>query len=368
MNPKISIIIPAYNIERYIKRALDSCINQTLGDIEIIVVDDCGSDSSIEIAKSYAKRDSRIRIIHNPKNLGTFNARLQGINNAKGEYLLFLDGDDYLDLKACELAYKASLDAIESAESLESNPKNPKDLTHSTKPPHSIDSPDSKPDIIFFGMRHYPPTWKRTTPPVLTKSLRNEEILKAVFAHCATPPWHIWAKLYKASHIMRVCDLLVAHMGDFERLNMAEDSLKSFIIMALAKSSKGIDDKLYIYCDNKGSITRRIDLNSTKKKIDDLSRVIDYLDEFAKIDEVRNHKYFQIAKNKTQNILRATRELEYRYLSPSDINAIRGGAAKRCVTLPIYLECCIKSMRYHRKWQTYARILAYILTLGKIKL
>ncbi|EAL0983265.1 glycosyltransferase family 2 protein, partial [Campylobacter jejuni] len=77
--PKISIILPTFNVEKYIAKALESCINQSFKDIEIIVVDDCGSDKSIDIAKEYAKKDERIKIIHNEENLGTFAARNNGV-------------------------------------------------------------------------------------------------------------------------------------------------------------------------------------------------------------------------------------------------------------------------------------------------
>lgn len=103
--PKISIIIPVYNVEKFISRAIDSAINQTFNDIEIIIVDDCGEDKSIDIAKEYQKNDGRIKIIHNEKNLGTFAARNNGVLNSKAEYILFLDSDDYLDLRACELVF-----------------------------------------------------------------------------------------------------------------------------------------------------------------------------------------------------------------------------------------------------------------------
>ncbi|MGM9095723.1 glycosyltransferase family 2 protein, partial [Campylobacter jejuni] len=79
-----------------------SCVNQSFKDIEIIIVDDCGSDKSINIAKEYAKKDERIKIIHNEKNLGTFAARNNGVKHSNGEYLMFLDPDDYLELDACE--------------------------------------------------------------------------------------------------------------------------------------------------------------------------------------------------------------------------------------------------------------------------
>ncbi|EGF1229169.1 glycosyltransferase family 2 protein [Campylobacter jejuni] len=100
--PKISIILPTYNVEPYIERALQSCINQTFEDIEIIVVDDCGSDKSIEIAKDYANKDERIKIIHNEKNLGLLRARYEGVKVANSLYIMFLDPDDYLELEACE--------------------------------------------------------------------------------------------------------------------------------------------------------------------------------------------------------------------------------------------------------------------------
>lgn len=85
---KISIILPTYNVEQYIARAIESCINQTFKNIEIIVVDDCGSDESIDIAKEYAKKDERIKIIHNEENLGLLRARYEGVKAAGGGDIL----------------------------------------------------------------------------------------------------------------------------------------------------------------------------------------------------------------------------------------------------------------------------------------
>ena len=102
-----SIIIPTYNVEHTIARCLDSCINQTFSDIEILIVDDCGSDSSLQIAQHYADKDCRIRIIHNPHNLGLFGARLSGEKEAKGEYILPVDSDDYIELCTCKVLYRA---------------------------------------------------------------------------------------------------------------------------------------------------------------------------------------------------------------------------------------------------------------------
>ena len=105
LRPFISIVIPVYNVESTIARCLDSCINQSLHDIEILVIDDCGSDSSIQIAQDYAQRDPRIHIVHNETNLGLFSTRIAGERVARGEYILPLDSDDYIALHTCKRLY-----------------------------------------------------------------------------------------------------------------------------------------------------------------------------------------------------------------------------------------------------------------------
>ncbi|KAA8707644.1 glycosyltransferase family 2 protein [Helicobacter canis] len=106
LRPFISIIIPVYNVESTIARCLDSCINQSLHNIEMIIVDDCGSDSSIQIAQRYAKQDSRIHIVHNATNLGLFSTRIAGERVARGEYILPLDSDDYIEPHTCKRLYR----------------------------------------------------------------------------------------------------------------------------------------------------------------------------------------------------------------------------------------------------------------------
>lgn len=108
MNPLISIIIPCYNTEKYIRKCLDSVLNSTFKDIEIIAIDDGSHDSTYEILKEYKEKDSRM-IISTKKNTGQANTRNIAINMSKGEYLFFLDSDDYIDLGMLEKLYnKAS--------------------------------------------------------------------------------------------------------------------------------------------------------------------------------------------------------------------------------------------------------------------
>lgn len=96
MGGLLSIIIPAYNIEYYIGRCLDSLLNQTYEDLEIIVVDDGSTDNTLSIIKEYCNKDNRITVIHK-ENEGVSVARLTGMKKAKGEYVGFVDGDDIVE-------------------------------------------------------------------------------------------------------------------------------------------------------------------------------------------------------------------------------------------------------------------------------
>lgn len=105
IKPKVTIIVPVFNAEKYIKKCLDSLVYQTLSNIEIVCVDDCSTDGSLEIIRQYAETDSRIRVIIHEENLGPGVARNNGLNFARGEYIMFLDSDDWYEQDACECAY-----------------------------------------------------------------------------------------------------------------------------------------------------------------------------------------------------------------------------------------------------------------------
>lgn len=102
---KISIIIPIYNVESYIKECLDSVINQTYQNLEIICVDDCGTDNSMQIVEEYAANDTRIIIAKHSKNRGLAPARNTGMDVSTGDYIFFLDSDDYISDNTIERLY-----------------------------------------------------------------------------------------------------------------------------------------------------------------------------------------------------------------------------------------------------------------------
>ena len=102
-NPLVSVIIPVYNVEKYIEECLKSVINQTYRNLEIICVDDCGTDNSMKIIKKLAKKDKRIKIIKHKENLGYCPAVNTGIENAKGEYVFFVESDDFIEKNCIEI-------------------------------------------------------------------------------------------------------------------------------------------------------------------------------------------------------------------------------------------------------------------------
>lgn len=107
--PKVSVIIPVYNIVPYLEKCLDSVINQSMQEIEIIVVNDGSTDGSDIIISRYADSDKRIKVIHKTTNEGTVLARLSGLKTATSDYILLLDGDDFLEPDALQLLYTEAM-------------------------------------------------------------------------------------------------------------------------------------------------------------------------------------------------------------------------------------------------------------------
>lgn len=112
----ISVIVPVYNVEDYLHVCLNSILNQTFQDFEILCIDDVSTDSSSEILEYFAGKDSRIKILRNEKNIGLGPSRNRGLDAAKGKYVIFLDSDDWYSLDALETLFnqaeKNNLDMV----------------------------------------------------------------------------------------------------------------------------------------------------------------------------------------------------------------------------------------------------------------
>ncbi len=107
--PKVSIIVPVYNEEEYLSTCLDSLVKQTLDDIEIITIDDNSTDNSLNILLDYARKYPNIKVYHNEKNIGQGASRNRGLKFATGEYIGFVDSDDYIRNTMYEDMYKAAI-------------------------------------------------------------------------------------------------------------------------------------------------------------------------------------------------------------------------------------------------------------------
>lgn len=218
MKPEISIIIPTYNVELFIARGLESCIRQTFSCIEIIIVDDCGKDKSIEIAQEYAKKDKRIKIVYNEKNLGTLRARYEGVIVAQGKYIMFLDPDDILKQNSCEEVYNAFLqyENIDMVlfNHLVSNNQN-KSVVHNLKYEKNILTRD---EFLFF--------W-----------LKDQKARASIINN-------VWNKAFKKHYIESLKQPI---LNLEQRVILSEDSLFVALYLALPKNIAIINKPLYIY-------------------------------------------------------------------------------------------------------------------------
>ncbi|WP_394909438.1 glycosyltransferase family 2 protein [uncultured Helicobacter sp.] len=359
--PTFSIIIPTYNVQSYIARALDSCINQTLGNIEILVVDDCGNDKSLEIAQEYAKRDCRIQILRNPHNLGTLASRLEGIRHAQGLYAIMLDADDYLIPNACETLYPYLA-------------KNP-DIIH-FKAFYQGDKNASLLANITHKARYILPNQWSKAP------LRDSQIAYNFFLKSKHfPKFTLWDKCYKASLLKE----MLPYFGHIHTpLNKATDMVTFFVIANLAKHYISLKTQLYVYCLNHHSITHNP--NAKAKRISDMQDVIYTI---QTLSQNLKAPYAAIIAHTLSNHLRALIILESRFDS---CVGTKGGAMQdytqnlahqqsplslwhksshkisRCRLRLPYLCACLDSLKFWNRSLTYVRIVAYILSFGKIKL
>lgn len=212
----VSVIIPVFNVEKYIARCLDSVINQTYKNLEIIVVNDATPDNSMYVVEEYAARDNRIRIVHNPRNMGLMMTRKNGYTVATGDYLTFVDSDDYLPLNAIEVM-------LGKAEETHA------DIVAGNFYIHDLaGNSDVRKNSLSFG---------DTTPDYLRSLLKNE------FAH------NLWAKLYKR-------ELFVAHAYiHYEGMVNAEDKALFYQIIMNVKKMVCIEGIVYHYMVNKQSST-----------------------------------------------------------------------------------------------------------------
>ena len=238
--PKVSVIVPIFNVEKYLKRCLDSIINQTLQDIEIILVDDESPDNCPIICDDYAKIDSRIKVIHK-NNEGLGFARNSGLEIATGQYVAFVDSDDYVDLKMYETLYnvaeKSGYDAIYSG--------------------FNIVRKSGKIEI-------------KKQVETFTNLFRRTDIDRFIFDMVGADPLYPSDVKYLMSSCLTLYSTKILKENNLkfssEREFISEDLLFNIDYLMLAKKIAIDNNSYYYYCYNENSITRSYNKNRFKEQ------------------------------------------------------------------------------------------------------
>ena len=232
--PKLSIIVPVYNTEKYLNRCMDSILNQTLNDLEIILVDDGSREECARLCDAFGERDPRVKVIHK-ENAGPGLARNTGLEVATGEYIGFVDSDDYIELTMYESLYNAA-------------------VTHDA-------------DLVVSGVCYVGGTmfsqsegyekkvfFKQET---LFRDEDMKELLLGVVGALPNEPDDsrygvgVWKNIFRASLIR---DKKIEFLS--ERKILSEDTLFILDFIKNAKTAVGVPEAYYCYCRNEDSISK----------------------------------------------------------------------------------------------------------------
>jgi len=246
---KVSIIIPVYNTSEYLHQCLDSAVNQTLNEIEIIVIDDASTDNSLEIIRQYERQDGRIRVIAFEENQGNGFGRNKAIRQATGIYLMFLDSDDWLDENAAEIVYRKAMSQAF--------------------------------DVVMYGyLSHHTDSRKNKTSQLVSQPTladNNPDFFKYLMQQrkgLSSMPWQylIERKLAMLNDIL------------FSEGIYFEDVIFTIKAAYYAKSIAVLKLPLYNYRRREGSITT----SASKKKIADMFASLGIVKDFLKAEDIFN--------------------------------------------------------------------------------
>lgn len=231
MQPLVSIIVPCYGVEKYLDRCLESLVNQTLRDIEIILVDDKSPDNVPQMCDEWSRRDERIKVIHKIKNEGLGYARNSGLEIATGKYVAFVDSDDFVDKKMYQTLY-GKAKAVNA-------------------------------DVVFCGFNvYYNQNKCKANSNVDEECLfKGKESIKDLRLDFISPaPYEQGTWKYEMSVWHSIYNLNIIRSNDIiflsERVCLSEDLPFQIDYLRHANTALFIPDNLYYYCmNNMGSLT-----------------------------------------------------------------------------------------------------------------
>ena len=256
MSLTFSILIPVYNQAGKMDRCMDTILNQSYRNFEVICVDDGSTDDSYTMLKEYERKDPRVRVVKLPENSSLVGARYAGMQEAKGDYVLFVDSDDYLETDTLQIL----------KDRLEENPV----------------------DVLLFGLEF-------TGFHHVALPIKPDDPLKAYLEGVELPS--IVRKVYAADIIKEA----VQKISPFY-CNMGEDSFFSGVFLSLAKSFGAIDDVLYHY--ETGGMSSMMQAVSRKKLDRDLESAKRSGEHLLAFMEQYNPAYLPLARRTARRISR----------------------------------------------------------------
>lgn len=269
MNSLISIIIPIYNSERYLKRCLDSVVSQSLKEIEIICIDDYSMDKSVDIVEDFMKSDARVKLFKNKRNKGVSFCRNYGIKIANSDYIGFVDSDDSIDINMYKTMYELA------------------------KKDDSCMVICNFRVIDKFGIKDFKSFFKNQTKELLFKNILSKELMP-----------HPWNKIYKKK-------LFLKNKIKYLENRVYEDAEATHKLIYYANKISISEEVLYNYYINPNSITTSF----SNKKIDDIFYVLASTKKFLKYENI-----FEIYKKEYLNMIRICIDNVFYHLTNQEIN------------------------------------------------
>lgn len=267
-NKKLSIIVPVYNAEKYMEKCLDRLLEQSYKNIEIIIVNDCSQGNCEDIAEKYKKIDDRVKYIKHEKNKGLFQARITGSSIATGDYIAFLDSDDYVSIDY----YRTLINNIQ---------ENDSDIAMGNM---VLEYDDGRREIYnLFDTKHL--------------NLAGEDCLEQYFEQEGLSfDWHIiWNKIYKMEIWKKA---LKYYKNITTHLLMTEDFAFSTVLFYYARRLTKVSNDCVFYCKHETTSTSIKDLTFKKfnKNISDITTSFNFVENFLK--EVNSYDKYKMKFNK----------------------------------------------------------------------
>ncbi len=255
--PTVSVVVPIYNVGLYLDRCLESIVNQSYKNLEIILVDDGSLDNCPSMCDDWAKKDDRIKVIHK-ENAGLGMARNTGIDAANGEYIFFFDSDDYVDLTIVEKC-------VASAS-------------------------ENNSDVVIFGaLDAYDDGTTKKIPLKLIETVFNreqilEKLLPGMFTYDMGFGISAWGKMYRLCIFKEKNVRFVS-----EREIISEDAYFALEFYSKIKKASIVNENLYYYYRRNDSLSRIYKEDRQIKNDEFIEKSLTYIKENALPDSVKNH-------------------------------------------------------------------------------